>query len=504
MKFRTYFVGLAALFASLVFGANNTLTINGSPFKPNGGVFSVAATTPPVACDYYIGTGGSDSNPGTSGSPWAITAINTKQATYAAHVVCLQDGTYNIFSLYSAVGHDGYTPVLAIQGGSSGSPTIIRALNVHAAIIQANNGATYPPNNPAIGNNSSSNKQYVTIDGIVLTGHSSKGIDLGDYAAAFAGTRYAGWTVKNCEITGQNATSIASGNNLSSLELLGGTGTLIQNNYIHDNIGYSSQNPDHMSGTVQWLTVGATYEYNSVIQSGNIYGKEDGNSGTTIRYNYVDASGWSQLPLISDFVGVPTDSASGISNSIHHNVGVGGGGFSFNPTLGSGYFKDTAYIYNNTIVASSVSNSIGLLARVDNGLLNSYNNIVRTSTNSDYNIAIFNIGAPGLVDYNLYYSTVNDYTFGEFSSKNSNTRVGDTYSQYKTNLGGIEAHSLEGSLVDPLFVGTGGTSVQYKLQSGSPAKNAGKSDGTTGGSTVDIGAWGNNPPSRIGCNFSGC
>src|SRR5580700_10727712 len=49
--------------------------------------------------DYYISPSGSDSNAGTQGSPWSITAINTKQATYAGKRVGLMDGTYTVYSL---------------------------------------------------------------------------------------------------------------------------------------------------------------------------------------------------------------------------------------------------------------------------------------------------------------------------------------------------------------------------------------------------------------------
>jgi hypothetical protein len=70
-----------------------------------------AATT----FDYYISPSGSDSNPGTSSQPWAITALNTKQSLYSGKRVGLLDGTYNVYSLFAAVSHDGYSPVLRIN-----------------------------------------------------------------------------------------------------------------------------------------------------------------------------------------------------------------------------------------------------------------------------------------------------------------------------------------------------------------------------------------------------
>ena len=47
-------------------------------------------------CDLYIDDAGSDSNDGSEGSPWAITALMSKSASIAGNVTCLQDGTYTV------------------------------------------------------------------------------------------------------------------------------------------------------------------------------------------------------------------------------------------------------------------------------------------------------------------------------------------------------------------------------------------------------------------------
>jgi hypothetical protein len=66
---------------------------------------------------------------------------------------------------------------------------------------------------------------------------------------------------------------------------------------------------------------------------------------------------------------------------------------------------------------------------------------------------------------------------------------------------GFEVHSAQG---DPLFTsGTGSDPTAYQLQSGSPFKSTGSTDGTTGGSSCEMGCWGGaSPPSRIGADFS--
>ena len=69
----------------------------------------------PATYDYYIGPSGSDSNPGTQSSPWAITAINTKQSTYAGHNLGILPGTYNCYALVQAGSFN--QPALVVNGG---------------------------------------------------------------------------------------------------------------------------------------------------------------------------------------------------------------------------------------------------------------------------------------------------------------------------------------------------------------------------------------------------
>ena len=116
----------------------------------------------------------------------------------------------------------------------------------------------------------------------------------------------------------------------------------------------------------------------------------------------------------------------------------------------------------------------------NNILYESVNYLVEIANLSDLNNIILN--------NNLYYNTTGDIAF-------------DYPSTYYTTLAawqtatGQEANGVSG---DPLFTGTGTPPLNYKLQSGSPAKDAGISVGLTsdyGGYNVpvgplpDIGAW---------------
>ena len=89
--------------------------------------------------DYYVSTTGSDSNAGTLASPWAITAINTKQATYAGKRVGLLPGTYDVSGLMGTNEAVGYSTLSAWASAIGG-------LETHSSTNGTNpftNGGTY-------------------------------------------------------------------------------------------------------------------------------------------------------------------------------------------------------------------------------------------------------------------------------------------------------------------------------------------------------------------------
>jgi hypothetical protein len=461
--------------------------------------------------DYYIGPSGSDSNPGTASSPWSINALNTKQSTYAGKKVGLLDGTYNVNSLVNARGGGGYACGLQVQGGSSGSPTVIAAVNRLRAIIQANSGSSYPGNNPVLGSYGASQRGHITIDGIKFTGSSTKCLYFGDYGAASQGSRFDGITIKNCELTGSNATSgsLPTGNNLSLLELAGARGALIQNNYFHDNIGKAANDTDHFSSTLQWYSVDCVYEYNTFVKSPGMYGKENGNTGTVIRYNHVDLSsyGGADTTAVQDFIGVVSDRGNALD--IHHNVLIGGKAIDFRPTLGTAYSANRVNVYNNTMLTTNFSgHSGGVIGRTGTGLFYCYNNIIQLVGSGDHMYVCTNVDAPGLLDYNLYYKADGQNRWATNPDKTSNNRANVT--TLSSFLGGLTNGLLTSvtTLVSlspvgksPAFVASGTEASYYKLSSTSPAKGAGRVGGVSSGAATDLGAWGNSAPSRIGCDL---
>src|SRR5262249_29274500 len=67
------------------------------PLYSNSGGGKVAIWANAEEFDFYIDPSGSDLNDGSLAHPWAITALNTKQSTYAGLRVGLLNGTYDVY-----------------------------------------------------------------------------------------------------------------------------------------------------------------------------------------------------------------------------------------------------------------------------------------------------------------------------------------------------------------------------------------------------------------------
>lgn len=459
---------------------------------------------PPATFDFYIGPSGSDSNDGSEGSPWAITALNTKQAIYSPSSVGkrvgLLSGTYDISATTPKTG--GFDPLLQIKNGSAGSPTVIQAVTTGAAIIKANSGSTYPFTDcPLMGDYGSAMNGNVEIRGLVFEGAGCKGIYLGDHIASNnpTGGRGPGYVVEDCEFRGWDCRGVAGGGNYGCIEITGGDGTVIRNNYLHDNIGHTLATADHWAGIMLWHMKDVLIENNTLIDSGGIYHKEDHQRGATLRYNYIDAASMPDCPGIQDFAGSSTDTVG--TTSIHHNVVINVRYNDMRPTLTTDGFRANFDFYNNVVVATSqASVGYGLLVRVEAGEARVFNNIIQMTTNDgDTGFLALNVDA-GLCDYNLYHCTAGASSWKSFPAVNDNNRTGHAPLSTWQSDTGFDAHSP--AVADPLFTGTGAGPLAYQLQSGSPAKNAGKSDGTTGGTTTDLGAYGNAPPTKIGSTLA--
>lgn len=464
---------------------------------------SIADEEEPATFDYYIGPSGSDSNDGlTTGTPWAITALNTKQATYTGQTVGLLDGTYNVKSLLD-LNTDIDEWALDVDGGTEGAPTIVKSVNPRGAVINAKDGSTYGnvDSTPMLGHSgSTAHRGHVVFDGLKLTGHSRLGIRIGIYGV---GALMSGVIVRNCEFTDFNGSAFgtSSGLNFEQLELNRCTGHKVQNNYFHDNVGEIAGSNDHFSAVLQWESNQGLYEYNTVVNSGALYGKEGDQWGHTFRFNHIDNSAIDDdvSQGLFDWAGNSTD--HGVATVVHNNVIVAGQVCTLIETLDeSGYFPNGIQCYNNTFVIKASVASRGPVFRAATGLMECYNNIIVDEASDDHTYCANNIDGPGVFDFNLYYTSGDDQ-WSTYSDQNDISRTTvSTFALWKAAMpAGTDLNSISGS--NPLFVASGANAAYYDLQSGSPAKNAGKTGGVSGGTTVHMGAWDGVVGRRIGCDF---
>jgi hypothetical protein len=501
--------------------------------------------------DYYVSPTGSDSNPGTLAQPWAITSLsmatwnsfnkaNWNKLNGTGVRVGFLPGTYDVSSM---VGSQESNGALQLPGGTSTTPNLYASSNAAGSysprtatldmkgasgLYGGHVGGSGNYDGPLIahtGFGPPSGQSYtvgnITIDGLRITGFSYKGIRIGGHSSqdgplitGAAGT----CVVQNCEIFGGSANV---GDGLDNYVALWIDGTqnccVVQNNYIHDNVSWhvvngGSNDMDHLTGLIVWgfgtSNTGTLIQYNSIINAGNLYGKEGGVQGSTVRYNYVDCSMYTSGAYgISDFTG----NAQGVTgltmpsyfyNNIVRSSGFGIQGVS---TLSNsnGWETPVSY-YNNTIIMSGGNGALWTIAQPSGaGGTRVYNNIYSGSA-SGFRV---NPSAIGIWDYNMYIPSGMVWTLFSNAALASSTGTYTSPAAFAAavlanggTFSGAESHSIAGT---PSYVGGTPTypAQQYQLVAGSTGTGAGRVGGVSTGAAVDMGAWGNGA-TQIGCNFS--
>lgn len=462
------------------------------------------AQTTSGSFDYYISPTGSDSNAGTSASPWALTAINTKRSTYAGKRVGVLPGTYNCLSLVGgSYRGDFATPAFNIAGGSSGSPTVIQSTTPRGAVLDASaNSSNNPNGQPLIGTiGPTAGAGYITLDGFEIKNCYNRAISAGqDTGASFSGTRVLGLVIQNCFV--HDVTNNIGAANPTAITMYSSQGAVIQNNYITN----MYDNYSRASGIEIWTSIGTVTQFNSVIsnstqQSGGILHKNSSQHSNTLRYNFVDmtksGSGGTYGVIVDD------DGDGSTTDSIYNNVIVADAPVQAS-AMDVGNFPSSAnhqVWYNNTFVG--IPNcSVGCWVRFGAaGTIKFYNNIISRGTIGGRGDADTSASAFALVDYNCYPASPS-LGLSPNGSQNYPNSVTSNLASWASTLPsgaiGKDAHSVAAS---PMFVGTGNGAARYKLQSGSPCSGKGSTNGTSGGSATDMGAWGNGA-SQVGCNFA--
>lgn len=453
----------------------------------SGLIRSASAQT--VSFDYYIGPNGSDSNPGTLSQPWAITALNSKSATYAGKTIGMLDGTYNLIAIMGqpdATSGSSQRARLSVRGGSATSPTILKAVNARQAVINFNRAAQTTNSLEA---SLQPYGDYVTFDGLTFMGNNYQCI-VNNSGSGKGGNNM---TVQNCYFTDQDY--LLGGSQNSAAIYTQGFNDIVVSNCYFDSCRASGDSNRFAIVQAFNPTARLTVEYCTVIGSTNgyrtnnfVFAKAGGVVDVTIRYNYYQAHDPKDF-FFEDW----GDSTTASFRNIHHNI------FSRPGTSGDAIFllrngqgvKGTWNIYNNTFVASvTLGDTAGFekLYLSQPVQLNFYNNVFHRlaggSSWGDFDLP--DLSRLGKFDFNLY-----DTGPATAFRYNSRASVVTGLRNWQA-ASGKDSNSIE-SLVSQ-FVATGTGPDYFRMLTGVLGKTLGE-----GG--LEVGAW--SGASRIGASFAG-
>jgi len=352
----------------------SSATVNAKAFKSGYSPSPIASASfvkNSTGNTYYVATNGSDSNPGTLGSPFR---------TIAKGVSVLRGGD----TLYIRGGIYAEA-LLWPTGGTQGAPTTISRYQSEIVTIRP------PSDNGLIKNGQTSTQAWIIFDGLVVDG-------------ANAGTGFVNGFSICCHETGPSHITFQNG----EIKNFYGNGAeifaefiTIRNTKIHDNALNGDYGPPH--GLYISCHDGCLFEHNEVYNNG-FYGfhvYDSGQSNVTnniIRYNSVHHNGLKGSTPISPG-GVHNAGilvSSGSNNQVYSNLVYANGTGPDSIYAGGiqvAYGCDNCAVYNNTVygnngVGIQIWNSSGVLVR---------NNI---TTNNVYT-AIDNQGSGTVMSNNM-------------------------------------------------------------------------------------------------------
>lgn len=482
---------------------------------------SRAATTS-TAFDYYISTNGNDSNAGTLSSPWAITAINSHSGAYAGKRLGILPGTYDVSSLMGSF----HSPALQINGGpNSANPTYIGTSNSGglyqagtatldakgssgfygggnshlSTVIGTANGTSGGGGGPG----TPANWGNWILDGLQITGFSLWALQVGSYDGT--GGAVPNTTIQNCIFHDSNGANGAYGGTHSGvLELYDYNTCLISNCWLYNcvNVGADSS---HFASITAWGGVGGgssqglTIQQCTFVNVAGIYGIYDTGviSGTTIQQCYFDMTSAGSGTGVSNgtaIQGFGNTGAGGLAGSVfRNNIIRGGSAIDGYIATAEDQWATTAAYYNNTWDlaggAGFSSGGVGfrfLEASGHTGIFSCYNNLCydNGAGSASYGYNACNTDGFAVCDYNIYGNLNAFSTYG--SNGGGGSANTGSFSAWKSATG-RDTHSSTNS-ANP-FTNKGAYALQYQVQAGSPAYQAGRLKGVASGSVCNIGAW---------------
>lgn len=466
---------------------------------------------PPAGMIYYVAKSGSDTNPGTQGSPF-LTIGHAAGVAVAGDTVLVGGGVYNelVAPPHSGNAAQGYITFsampgqtatidgtgLGVPGGQWGLVTLQNSSYVVVQGFELRNYTTTKRTQVPVGVyifGAGSNVQIVNnhIHDIITTAKTN---------AHACGSDALGMAVYGSAAPSPINALVVSGNELDDLKTgcsesmsLDGNvdGFAVTSNVVHDNdnigidaIGFERVSPDPQYDQARNGEIRGNTVYNITSYGNPDYGKQyaadglyvDGGTQITIEQNLVHDVDLG-IELASEHKGHVTSYVNARNNVVYHDNsnGISIGGYA-NRVGGT----DHVTIVNNTLYDNDTKNTGSGEFQIQWHPTNNVfeNNIAYASTQAlmVHNYTV-NASAPALLDYNLY-----------FSPKGSTKSV---WQWNKTHYTGFAAY-LAGSgqdaqslFADPLFDDVG-TPPWLDVMAGSPAIGAGTDLGAEVVGTVDF------------------
>jgi len=399
---------------------------------------------PAHATDFFVDKNhpsASDNNNGSESSPWATMYAIQSASLRPGDTVIVKSGVYD-------VRQGGTWDSPAIQpsaSGTSASPITLVAQPRHSVILDGGRQA-----GALIGTDGA---DHIVIDGFVVRNATNKGV------AIFRSNSV---VIQNNII--HNIVNNADGDNTEAIRVENATGTRIINNLLYDITNNSSWNA---SGIKQYHTRNSIIENNEIHgTSSGIYDKNDA-VGSIIRRNHIHDVQHGLLLLIDI-----ADTRIYENLILNTENGLNLQNENSRPMRNISFYNNVVANYSNAAISS---------IRFPNGSIRFWNNIIAQSGQSPASADVLTYDDPNqtiqLSDYNLFPSNVS-FIAGRYSSDRNLSSLSAW-----TNYSGLDGASQASN---PQFDQSSG---MYRLSSSSPAIGAGRSDGTSSGSVVDMGAY---------------
>jgi hypothetical protein len=404
-----------------------------------------------------VATDGDNGAAGSIGAPW-LTIQHAADTMVAGDTVYIRGGTY------AQAGTCG-TPTSSVcaikpkNSGTSGNPITYTNYQEEAVVIDQETvyGGFYI-----------FTKNYITIDGLEIKNAFWTGIQVADGNTNLI--------VQNNHIHHIDGDP---GMNVAGVRPDGSDAALVKDNIIHDIAVDGDQDNANAAGVISFDMINSIVEGNTIYNAGQGFrDKRPVATGNNITRNNI---------IHDTFVGItlgPNGAYTTADNKMYGNViydCTAGDGATGIQILASGSSTGLE-VYNNTI--SRCGWGINHRGHPDSKI---WNNLISNpdvnGSSQDLTTAMRVEDMTDLVfsDYNLIYQTVSTYDpYFTISGGWHYDTVAGIQTDFTEEVGSVTS--------DPLFANLG--AKDFRLQSGSPAIDAGRDNGLSGGNVVNIGALG--------------